>query len=565
MRLTVGVTGHRDLAPGERERLRVEVSKFFESLRSRFPRLPIELLTPLAEGADMLVTEVALELGIPFTATLPMPAADYLEDFESEAGRQDFERLLSAAERVITLPARPGLDLREKAARSWQYAQLGVFLSNHCQILLALWDGKDSDSLGGTAQVMRYHLTAVMPGFEDELPPASLLADNENDLAFHIVTLRDQPDGGPAKGLEIGKDRWLTSHFSLPEDEDFPAQYGRMLDRLTEFEQDCRRFSDKIAASSESLLQAPPAAPVPSGAEVVDRLFAAADWLAIRFQRRVHAGLLAIYTIAVVMGLVFIVYSERDGPHWLLPSFLGLFFAGFALHQLGNNRQWHRKYLDYRALAEALRVQFYWNVSGVVDPHSPAFAYDTFLHRQDVELGWIRHVMRTASALRNRGIAPDLAWLPWTIQQWIGDEKSGMGQLGYYARTSRRTERRYERTTRLGAVCLWSGIALAFVMLLAGPRLEEDQRDLVMILMGTLPLIAGVREAMSNKKAEKELIRQYRFMERIMGNARALIAGTTDAVFQRRVLRALGEAALEEGAEWILMQRERPIEHGGLQ
>ena len=55
------------------------------------------------------------------------------------------------------------------------------------------------------------------------------------------------------------------------------------------------------------------------------------------------------------------------------------------------------------ALAEALRVQFYWNVSGVVDPHSPAFAYDTFLHRQDVELGWIRHVMRTASALRDRG------------------------------------------------------------------------------------------------------------------------------------------------------------------
>lgn len=564
MRLTVGVTGHRDLAPGEPERLRVEVRKFFESLRARFPKLPIELLTALAEGADVLVTEVAEELGIPFTATLPMPAAEYIEDFESESAREDFERLLSAAERVITLPARPGSDLRDPAARSWQYAQLGVFVSNHCQILLALWDGKDGNGHGGTAEVVRYHLTAVIPGFEDQLPPASLLADNENDLAFHIVTLRDKPDGGPAEGLQVGRDRWLTSHFSLPEDEDFPAQYGRMLDRLAEFDQDCRRFSEEIRAGGDSLLQALPEAPVPSGAEVVDRLFAAADWLAIRFQRRVHAGLLAIYTIAVVMGLVFIVYSERDGPHWLLPTFLALFFAGFALHQVGNSREWHRKYLDYRALAEALRVQFYWNVSGVVDPHSPGFAYDTFLHRQDVELGWIRHVMRTASALRDRGIAPAAAWLPWTIGQWIGDEKSGAGQLGYYARTSMRNESRYRRTTRLAAVCLWSGIALAVVMLLAGQWLGEDQRDLVMILMGTLPLIAGVREAMSNKKSEKELIRQYRFMERILGNARALVAGTTDAAFQRRVLRALGEAALEEGAEWILMQRERPIEHGGL-
>ncbi|MDX1555332.1 MAG: hypothetical protein R3212_04840, partial [Xanthomonadales bacterium] len=87
---------------------------------------------------------------------------------------------------------------------------------------------------------------------------------------------------------------------------------------------------------------------------------------------------------------------------------------------------------------------------------------------------------------------------------------------------------------------------------------------IAMILMGTLPLVAGVREAMSNKKAEKELIRQYRFMERILGNARVLLSGSPDPAFQRRVLKALGEAALEEGAEWILMQRERPIEHGGL-
>lgn len=564
MRLTVGVTGHRDIAPGEPQRLQVEVRRFFGSLRARFPKLPVELLTPLAEGADMLVTEVAVEMGIPFTAVLPMPEASYAEDFDSPAGRAEFRRMLGLAERAITLPVRPGADLRDPEARNWQYAQLGVFVSNHCQILLALWDGKHANGPGGTAEVVRYHLTAVMPGFEDQLPPASLLSDNENDLAFHLVTRRDQADAEPAVGLEVGRDRWLTSHFSLSEDEDFPAQYGQMLDRLTEFDQDCRQFSAEIGAEGDSLLKSIPPGEIPSGAEVVDRIFSAADWLAIRFQKRVNLGLLAIYTIAVAMGLVFIVYSETDGPNWLLASFLALFFAGFALHQVGNSRQWHRKYLDYRALAEALRVQFYWNVSGVVDPDSPAFAYDTFLHRQDVELGWIRHVMRSASTQRQRGIPPEPSWLPWTVAQWIGDETSGAGQLGYYTRTSKRNEFRHQRTTRLGRVCLWAGIGLAFVMLVIGERLEDNWRNLVMILMGLLPLIAGVREAMSNKKAEKELIRQYRFMERIFGNARRLLSSARDASFQRRVLKALGEAALEEGAEWILMQRERPIEHGGL-
>jgi hypothetical protein len=43
--------------------------------------------------------------------------------------------------------------------------QMGVFISNHCQILLALWDGKPAADPGGTAAVVDYHLTAVMPGY----------------------------------------------------------------------------------------------------------------------------------------------------------------------------------------------------------------------------------------------------------------------------------------------------------------------------------------------------------------------------------------------------------------
>ncbi len=564
MRLTVGVTGHRDIAPGEQARLRKEVSDFFESLRKRFPNLPLELLTALAEGADTLVAEVAIEMDVPFTAVLPMPKEQYRTDYTSQAASDSFEALLAKAERVITLPARQGADLQDQEARSWQYAQLGVFLSNHCQILLALWDGKDNDALGGTASVVRYHLTAVMPGFEDELSAASLLADNENDLAFHIVTGRDRPGGAPAEGLEVGQDRWMTSHFNRSEGDDIPEDYGSMLDRLSEFDQDARRYSNSINKEAYPLLGDVPASPTPPGAALVEHLFMASDWLAIHFQKRVNSSLNAMYSLAVIMGFVFIVYSERGSHNWLLATFLALFAGGVVLHLVGDRRQWHRKYLDYRALAEALRVQFYWNVSGVVDPNSAEFAYDTFLHKQDVELGWIRHVMRTASTHRERGVEPSGEWLSWAIDQWIGSEESKTGQLGYYSVKTRRNQVTYQRTRRLGAACLWTGIALAVALLLVGDRLTDDQRDVVMILMGLLPLIAGVREAMSNKKAEKELIKQYRFMQKIFANARQLIEERRDPGFQRRVLKALGEAALGEGAEWILMHRERPIEHGGL-
>jgi hypothetical protein len=54
-------------------------------------------------------------------------------------------------------------------------------------------------------------------------------------------------------------------------------------------------------------------------------------------------------------------------------------------------------------------------------------------------------------------------------------------------------------------------------------------------------------------------------MQKVFANARRLVTENPQPRFQRKVLKALGEAALGEGAEWILIHRERPMEHGGLQ
>ncbi len=52
--------------------------------------------------------------------------------------------------------------------------------------------------------------------------------------------------------------------------------------------------------------------------------------------------------------------------------------------------------MDYRVLAEALRVQFYWAIAGVERPSVSRFGHDGFLKRQDLELGWIRNMLRVA-------------------------------------------------------------------------------------------------------------------------------------------------------------------------
>ena len=72
-------------------------------------------------------------------------------------------------------------------------------------------------------------------------------------------------------------------------------------------------------------------------------------------------------------------------------------------------------------------------------------------------------------------------------------------------------------------------------------------------IMAVLSIIAAVREAYAYRKADKELIKQYRFMRRIFANARAALDRTGDPVEQREILHALGEAALAEHAEWTLI------------
>src|SRR5690606_2090585 len=109
-------------------------------------------------------------------------------------------------------------------------------------------------------------------------------------------------------------------------------------------------------------------------------------------QRRVLLAMRGIHVLAVLAGLAFIAYSDLPGDFFdigpMIYVFIVFFAAGFALDRLAGKRAWHRKYIDYRALAEGLRVQRFWLMAGVASDQSVAFAHDNFMQKQDVELGW---------------------------------------------------------------------------------------------------------------------------------------------------------------------------------
>ena len=565
MPLIVAVTGHRDLVAAEVPCIRERVRTFLTDLSNEYADRGVTVMTALAEGADQLVAEEALDLGIAIIAPLPMAKNLYVNDFTTSKARERFEFLLSRAAEVYELPITAG-NRRESIAspghgRDQQYAQLGIFLCAHCHILLALWDGKDNDQLGGTGQVVRFHHDDVMPGFTAEATGSGLiLADDESDLVYHIVCSRDRDDGQVAAPLLPGDYWWFSLDEAEPRSKTLPESHRRVFRFTSQFSHDATTFADDIRESAWPLLDEKDSQALPAGLRDIDHVFRAADWLAIHYQKVTLRALRATHVLALLMGLTYIAYSDVVPLRVFLYAFLTFFVIAMAVHALGKRRAWHRKYLDYRTLAEGLRVQFYWAAAGVGAGTRSKYTHDNFLQTQDPDLGWIRNVMRVAGTECDASDYREAAGLEFTLREWLGEPNSG--QIGYFRRKGDEKVRRFRRTERMAKLAFWAGFAAIAFFILMSAELESVLRDPLVVLMGVMLLSVGIRQSYGDSIADAELIKQYEFMFRIFKNARRRIDASTSDEEKRRVLRVLGEAALGEHSQWLLMHRERSLEQG---
>jgi hypothetical protein len=545
--LVVGVTSHRDLDPAQLTALRERVGAALADLRARFPQLSLVLLSPLAEGGDCLVAEVALELGARLVVPLPIPLQYYLEDFSTQQARERFMGLLECAEVIqMPLPAEAEATLRAPGpGRDRQYLRAGLHVATHCHLLLALWDGRDSGGRGGTADIVRYYLGGPVPGARratDNLH--QVLAGDDDSLALHLPVRRRG-----AVGVDNQDEpAWLTSAGRRPQSAGMPPEYARIFERMQVFERDRRWQAERSRW--------------PGVRDPVEHTMRLVDAMAVRYQRLNEVAMQAIHLLAVAMGLAFLLYADLGAPDAMLWVFLSFFCIGLLVAYVARRRDWHRKYIDYRALAEGLRVQAFWRRAGLAMTGDPEFAHDNFMQKQDVELGWIRNVMRQAGLVPTPPDAGSREAVDAAVQEWIGGGSGQGGQLAYYERGSAQHERHHLWTRSLGRTCLWLGIAISLFLALFHQGLPDATRGALVSLMGALSLVAAVREAYAYRKADKELVKQYRFMHRIYRNAQSAQQAATSARERREVLRALGEAALAEHAEWALMHRDRPIEHG---
>ena len=550
--LVIGVTGHRDLCPEEVEPIKERIRLFFEEMQAAFPHLPLMIMTPLAEGADRIAAEVAHELDIPTVVLLPMPEHLYERDFEGDS-LVEFQAMRELGE-CIELPLLPELEEADLTApgvgRDYQYAQLGAYLAAHSHILLAVWDGKASNAPGGTGHVIRFHQHDVINLIADGQHRSPIdFTEDESDLVYHVVCSR-LDEGPPAEGLNPGDAFWFTRDEVQPRTLYLPDRYRQVFERMAEFSADLATPVD--TQSFRPLLPTEALTQCGQGGRDIDRLYHRADALSRRYQSYFYREIRWTSALALTAGASFVAYADWPGLPFMIYPYILCIVLVLGLAWLERRLSWQRKFLDYRVLAEGLRVQFFWALAGVEMENPSRFSHDSFLKRQDLELGWIRNVMRFAGFRADsvdRNSSAELVAL--CMKHWVED------QYAYYRQKATEREGRHRMTSAMGLVSF--AILLIAAIVLASERdLGRLDADLLIAAMGLVPFAFAARQNYAYRLAEKELLAQYQHYVRMFSNAISLMSKAPPLAVRRDILRAVGEAALEENGQWILRQRERP-------
>ena len=492
--LSVGITGHRIEALPEEAvqtiterlastllQLKAGALELYERERSLFADSPPRLLfvSPLADGSDQLAAELALDLGYELQAILPFDRATYRNTLHN-SGLKRFDDLICRAGCVLELPGEPEGELRA-------FVMAGRGTVAHCDVLLAVWDGRPPRGRGGTGEVVQIGITrgtaiAHIP-VDPQASPRLLWA------AFDPMVRTQSDETTAERPLDRSNIDALLGALLLPppggEDRKFAAEFvGERLRRIrTRIEyplllaaagvgrfgrkdftnahcveqtrDEWRRYREVCADAHEI------AAPI----DILEDSYSWADRLATHFAQTYRSGHIFNFVLgglAVCLGL-----SAFMAPHLKFEeaALETAITAAIILNAwIGTRNQWHRRWLDYRQLAERLRPMRSLKLLGIAAPDPPGTVTNPVPRRW---IDWYASGIWRAMGCVAGSLDDDRAA---KLARAIGEHEIAP-QVGYHERNSAQI---HELDHRLGVIALGLFIATVVVSLVTLVGLAVD-------------------------------------------------------------------------------------------
>jgi hypothetical protein len=215
----------------------------------------------------------------------------------------------------------------------------------------------------------------------------------------------------------------------------------------------------------------------------------------------------------------------------------------------------HTKYLYNRTLAEALRIQFYWNIAGINHNVSD---YILRIHRK--EFTWIEYILSSIYGITYNCRPITSKAINDLTTNWVKN------QADFFESSIRRM------TQKLAQYHLISNISfvIAFALLLSIFFLENfyvmnNYMNYLQVIIGTLLSIFALIRAFIQIKGYDQLLNQYDLMNVLYQKAEAKINQVSSHLqetdeqhaYLKELFFIIGQEALIENGNWYLILKEK--------
>ncbi len=576
--LRVGVTGHRPngLVDANEQLLQARVREILmhaadavrrvydngaQSYSSEPPVLRI--VSALAEGADRIVAEEAVNLGWELQAPLPFPREEYERDFKTERSREAFKSLLES-ERTTAV-----FELDGSREDPSAYEAVGEIVIHQCDLLVAIWDGELSSRRGGTANIIneagaigllticidarRPHAIHYLPEATDRGGSPFEFGQLETYIAQRLSPPADHMDGN--RYLSEGQPQWtlgaIFPNFCRMVAGEAPAASFAVRDFVEETDAEWQSIARADASLGSTLRQ------------LRSRFlshYAWADRLADYYGNVYRTSFLLNYifaAIAVLSALAPLALSAPRTTERGLVPFSGIELA-LLLSIIGITTSAHRfhlqdRWIEYRFLAERLRGLILLTPLG---ESMPAFKIAAYAKNSDPSNSWViwhfAAIAREAGLISNRLDATVIRRYRTFMARYLAE------QVEYHRRIASRfakVERRLHRAgVTLFAMTLCAVVAHLFY---------RDATALTLLSAGLPACGAAIIGIVGQAEFHRVATRSEALAESLSQLLETLRLGESDAGQASRDLRTIAQSVAEvtqsELLDWRIVFRERPM------
>ncbi len=499
--LHVGVTGHRhdDLVGRDIEAIRATVAAALTSLRTivgnvhdanadAFDDRPplLRVFSRLADGSDLVVAEVAVQHGYDLHCPLPFDRVRY-EALVASDWRPLYGRMLEAASGILELDGDALGSAARRAALDEAFFESRRMVLRHSDVLIAIWDPEDRPSqVWGTTRLVNearhddllvLHIDPKRPGefhLDVRAEDADIHAVPADELAERLVPLLAPPARPPAHVAIVTPQSSGSTAY-----DDFLAERKRTwtlgcswlllrdllaTGRLTRPRIWVRGAVERAVAAWGGPWDTTPALPEAVRGRVDGVLqlpFAWADTLGDHYANLTRSAIVLNYAMAagaVAMALAGYALGWTDehhawhtwAPYWTGAE-LALILAIVGNTYVVNTRRWHERWMDYRILAERIRLQRVLAPLGRILPHTRRPAHLSFGDLRQTWVGWyFRALVRELGMIGGRYDTVYVDAARATMTKLLEDTSEG--QIGWHDSNATRCHKVEQRLHRAGEI-----------------------------------------------------------------------------------------------------------------